>query len=473
MFDCLSGLNGKSFKGNGCILADGLSEFILSSYSKSPCLPLYLSNIYFLDMGLGKSLQAITLMWTLLKQGPNGKPFADTALIICPSSLVQNWDCELKKWLGESISIVAISDSKKTAIKKLNRFESGHDVLIISYDQLKIHYKDICKMKSIGLVIADEGHRLKNVNIKTTQAASQIPTKKRVILSGTPIQNDLKEFYSLVSFVNPQLFGSETKFKNVFEEPVLRSREPSASDVEKKEGLARMKNLIQIVSQFILRRTFKTNLKYLPSKTEYTLFFRLTEFQTALYEELLSSYSEQVIKQNALGCARGKSPALSLLSLLKKLCNSPDLLIELLDRRPDSLPTTVLDQLRKTKYDKAIRCHATFSGKMTFTKILLQKVLSRSNDRVVIVSMYKQTLELLAALCLQHGISYLQLDGSTSINKRQELVDQLNDPKRGDRVMLLSSKAGGVGLNLIGANHLILFDGSWNPADDAQVFLFI
>ena len=98
--------------------------------------------------------------------------------------------------------------------------------------------------------------------------------------------------------------------------------------------------------------------------------------------------------------------------------------------------------------------------------------MNETQDRVVIVSMYKQTLEVIATLCTQNRISFVQLDGETSIKKRQTLVDRINDYKCPDRVMLLSSKAGGVGLNLIGANHLILFDGSWNPSDDAQVMIF-
>ena len=403
-----------------------------------------------------------------MKQGPEGEPVAEAALIICPSSLVQNWVCELKKWLGEAIRPVAIADSGGNPKRKLTLFEGDNDVLIISYDQLKIHCNEIYKMKTIGLLIADEGHRLKNAHIKTTQAAAAVPAKRRVILSGTPIQNDLKEFYSMVSFVNPHVFGNETKFRNVFEDPVLKSREPGSSKEEKKEGLARMRHLTRIVSQLILRRTFKTNMKYLPPKTECTLFCQLTDFQRELYESLLTETKEMVLQKNAES-GRGKSPALSLLTTLKKLCNSPDLLLEMTVRKPDSLPPGVFERLKKMKPKKNIECHAEYSGKVSFTKTLLLKIFKESPDRVVIVSMYKQTLEVLAVLCRQNGIKYLQLDGETSIKKRQVLVDQLNDPNGQERVMLLSSKAGGVGLNLIGANHLILFDGSWNPADDAQV----
>ena len=425
---------------------------------------------------------------------------ADRAIILCPSSLVQNWVCELKKWLGDAIKPLPIADSGGNAKKKLLHFEDDYDVLIISYDQLKIHCKEICTMKKIGLLIADEGHRLKNAQIKTTIAAAMIPTPRKVILSGTPIQNDLKEFYSMVSFVNPRVFGNETKFRNVIEEPVLRGREPGASREDLDCGLRKMRLLTRKVSPFILRRTFQTNMQYLPPKTECTIFCVLTDLQRLLYEHLLTALKEDALLKNVSvntppkepaskgkgkakkgekkqggggGGGRGKSPALSLLTTLKKLCNSPDLLIEMTIRKPDSLPDSVLNELqphRPKKGGTQIVCHAEFSSKVSFTKTLLLKIFRESDDRVVIVSMYKQTLEVLASLCKQNNIKYLQLDGETSIKKRQTLVDRLNDPRGEETVMLLSSKAGGVGLNLIGANHLILFDGSWNPADDAQVF---
>jgi DNA repair and recombination protein RAD54 and RAD54-like protein len=420
-------------------------------------------------MGLGKSLQAISLLWTLLKQGPDGEPVAQTALILCPSSLVQNWVCELQKWLGDRISPVPIADSGN-AKKKILHFEENHDVLIISYDQLKIHCDDICKIKSIGLLIADEGHRLKNAAIKTTQAAARIPTQRRIILSGTPIQNDLKEFYSMVSFVNPKIFENEEKFRKVFEEPVLKSREPDADQKAKEEGLARIKTLTEMISHFILRRTFHTNMQYLPPKTESTLFFKLTSVQVQLYEELLSALKDTALLSNVETKGRGKSPALSLLTTLKKLCNSPDLLVEMSKKKSDCFPASVMQILSPLFVKgKGVQCNHESSSKITFLRNLLLKIINESPDRVVIVSMYKQTLEVIATVCNQCNIKFLQLDGGTTIKKRQTLVDRINDPKGAERVMLLSSKAGGVGLNLVGANHLVLFDGSWNPSDDAQV----
>merc|ERR1712054_471621 len=134
-------------------------------------------------MGLGKSLQAITILWTLLKQSPTGLPAAPKAVIVCPSSLVGNWCAELKKWLGDRIKPMPISQSSKKGRFKIYAFErEDYDVLIISYDQLKIYQEEIASIRSVGLLIADEGHKLKNAAIKTTQAVSSIPTRRRIIL---------------------------------------------------------------------------------------------------------------------------------------------------------------------------------------------------------------------------------------------------------------------------------------------------
>jgi SNF2 family DNA or RNA helicase len=381
----------------------------------------------------------------------------------------------LKKWLNDDISATPISDSGGNPKKKLREFEEKTDVLVISYDQLKIHCDDICLIPGVELLIADEGHRLKNANIKTSQSAAKLPAQRRIILSGTPIQNDLKEFYAMVSFVNPKIFENEEKFRKVFEEPVLKSREPDADDKSREEGLARIVTLTEMISPFILRRTFHTNMQYLPPKRESTIFFKLTPMQIDIYEKLLIELKDSAMQNVNVG--KGKSPALSLLTTLKKLCNSPVLLSEMAKKNSDCFPSNVLFALapiqskKEKEKDKIVNSHYECSSKITFVRNLLLSIMNDTQDRVVIVSMYKQTLEVIAALCVQNRISFVQLDGETSIKKRQTLVDRINDYKCPDRVMLLSSKAGGVGLNLIGANHLILFDGSWNPSDDAQVWI--
>ncbi|XP_019862657.1 PREDICTED: DNA repair and recombination protein RAD54-like, partial [Amphimedon queenslandica] len=184
MWDCVTG---QRIHGNhGCIMAD--------------------------EMGLGKTLQCITLMWTLLKQSPKGTPTIDKAIIVTPSSLVKNWYNEIGKWLSGRLSVIAIDSGTKEEIdRKLGQYITQHGrvvspVLIISYETFRLH-APILHSGSTGLIICDEGHRLKNCENQTYTALTQLKTQCRVLLSGTPIQNDLLEYFSLLHFVNTGILG--------------------------------------------------------------------------------------------------------------------------------------------------------------------------------------------------------------------------------------------------------------------------
>lgn len=159
-------------------------------------------------------MQCITLLWTLLRQSPDCKPTINKAIIVCPSSLVKNWDKEFGKWLGCRVNCLAIDGgSKEHTTKELEQFMAnqsmrhGTPVLIISYETFRL-YAHILNNSDVGAVLCDEGHRLKNCENLTYQALMGLKTKRRVLLSGTPIQNDLTEYYSLLHFVNPGMLGS-------------------------------------------------------------------------------------------------------------------------------------------------------------------------------------------------------------------------------------------------------------------------
>lgn len=165
-------------------------------------------------MGLGKTLQCITLLWTLLRQSPECKPTITKAVIVCPSSLVKNWYNEFGKWLGHRVNAFAVENaSKDETTKGLERFmasqsaRTGCPVLIISYETFR-NYAKILTASEVGLLLADEGHRLKNADNQTYNALMGLKTKRRVLLSGTPIQNDLTEYFSLIHFVNPGMLGT-------------------------------------------------------------------------------------------------------------------------------------------------------------------------------------------------------------------------------------------------------------------------
>lgn len=186
-------------------------------------------------------------MYTLLKQGPSGKPAVRKAIIVCPSSLVGNWCKEIAKWLDGRLKPMPLEVNQK-ALAKIAAFQyKDYHVLVISYDQLKIHAQDLAKVSNIGthlsssfsdssdLIVCDEGHRIKNAETATSKKLRLLKAEKRIILSGTPIQNDLEEFFSMADFINPGYLGDLPTFRNVYQDKIMKGGEADA-DPEDKEG---------------------------------------------------------------------------------------------------------------------------------------------------------------------------------------------------------------------------------------------
>ncbi|XP_073535772.1 DNA repair and recombination protein RAD54B [Phyllobates terribilis] len=420
------------------------------------------------EMGLGKTLQCICLIWTLLRQGPyGGKPILKKALIVTPGSLVKNWRKEFQKWLGiERMRVFAVDQDHK-----VEEFLGSplYPVLIISYEMLLRSLEQLQNL-SFDLLICDEGHRLKNSSIKTTSALSSLSCRRRIILSGTPVQNDLQEFYALIDFVNPGILGSLSTYRKIYEEPIIRSREPSADKEEKKLGDERATELGRLTGLFVLRRTQEVINKFLPPKIESIVFCKPCTFQLELYKKLLSSC---LVRRCLQGSGEG-SPHLVCIGALKKLCNHPSLLYKTIQEKRSNVGCEeqsfyeTLAELFPQDYSINTVLESE-SGKLQVLVKLLHAIREQSpSERVVLVSNYTQTLNILQDMCQQHGYKCTRLDGQTPVTHRQQIVDGFNSKYSPDFIFLLSSKAGGVGLNLIGGSHLILYDIDWNPANDIQ-----
>ena len=442
LYRCVTGLIDE--KANGCIMAD--------------------------EMGLGKTLQCIALMWTLLKQSPEaGKSTIQKCVIACPSSLVRNWANELVKWLGkDAVTPFAVDGkaSKEELTQQLKQWAvaSGRavvrPVLIVSYETLRLNVDNLSNTP-IGLLLCDEGHRLKNGESQTFTALNGLNVDRRVILSGTPIQNDLMEYFSLLNFANPSLLGTRAEFRKQYELPILRGRDAAGSEADQQKGNERLAELLTLVNKFIIRRTNDILSKYLPVKYEHVVFCNLAPFQLDLY-----NYFVQSPEIKALLRGKGSQP-LKAIGMLKKLCNHPDLL-----NLPDDLPGCEKffpdDYVPKDARGRDRDVKSWYSGKMQVLDRMLARIRQDTNDKIVLISNYTQTLDIFDKLCRSRNYGCLRLDGTMNVNKRQKLVDKFNDPDGDEFVFLLSSKAGGCGLNLIGANRLVLFDPDWNPAADQQ-----
>jgi DNA repair and recombination protein RAD54 and RAD54-like protein len=333
-------------------------------------------------------------------------------------------------------------------------------ILIVSYETLRLNVEEL-KDTHIGLLLCDEGHRLKNKESLTWMALNGLNVKRRVILSGTPVQNDLSEYFALLHFANPDLLGTQNEFRKRFEIPILRGRDAAGSEEDRKKGDERLAELSNIVNRFIIRRSNDILSKYLPVKYEHVVFCNLSKFQVDIYKHFLQS-------PDIKSLLRGKgSQPLKAIGLLKKLCNHPDLLnfSSDLPGAEQFFPDDYVP-LESRGRDRDVR--SWYSGKMMVLDRMLARIRQDTNDKIVLISNYTQTLDLFERLCRSRGYGSLRLDGTMNVNKRKKLVDKFNDPNGDEFIFLLSSKAGGCGLNLVGANRLVLFDPDWNPAADQQ-----
>lgn len=435
------------------------------------------------EMGLGKSLQSIALIWTLLKQGPLGSPVAEKAIIVCPASLVANWAAEIKKWLGDErlqpIQIRSGLSKSVQGLEAVQNFVHGKvkRVLIISYDMFRNCGETLYNC-GCGILVCDEGHRLKSSSgNKTIEALMRMPCRRRVLLTGTPVQNNLSEFYAMCTFVNPGVFGDFQRFRHVFACPIEKSRHTGANAEAFLMGEKRATELQRITSRFVLRRTSKMLESYLPPKTEIVVFCRLSSKQETAYEVLCSSFL------SSLRQGESSSP-LPLINALRKICCHPSMIMN----TPSLCCTVDNDKTVTTStHNDVVRIGECFprvsatgfkpgavgsqeladSGKIRVGLSLIMAALA-VGDRVVLVSNFTATLDLMGLFLDAHDLSYMRLDGSTPAHRRSDIVKEFNSAQNGSAVFLLSAKAGGVGLNLIGANRLISFDPDWNPATDLQ-----
>ncbi|KAI7806213.1 putative DNA repair and recombination protein RAD54B [Triplophysa rosa] len=418
------------------------------------------------EMGLGKTLQCVCVLWTLLRQGPyGGRPVLKRALVVCPGSLVKNWAAEFNKWLGrERISVYTVDQDHR-----VEDFVSSPlcSVMVISYEML-LRSVDRLKELDFGVLVCDEGHRLKNSNIKTSGALTALSCERLLILTGTPVQNDLQEFYSIIEFVNPGILGTSAAYRKIYEEPILRSRQPTCTEEERCIGEERAAELFRLTGVFTLRRTQEIINKYLSERIEWTVFCKPTELQLRLYGVLLATRPIRASFSSSGTHAYTHSPHLACINALKKLCNHPGLLYNTLQEKPAEMFEDGVMELFPQGYSTGAFSTAD-SGKLLVLTDLLSAIQQVNNkDRVVLVSNYTQTLDLLQNVCDHIGYKWCRLDGQTPVAQRQRIVDSFNSPHSSNFLLLLSSKAGGVGLNLIGASHLVLYDIDWNPANDIQ-----
>ncbi|WVF70808.1 hypothetical protein IAT40_005602 [Kwoniella sp. CBS 6097] len=430
MYECVMGLTGA--EAEGCILAD--------------------------DMGLGKTLQTIALVHTLLRQSPfaNQHSIIKKALVVCPVSVVDNWRKEFKKWVDRRINVLAVDGSESS---KVNAFIASDytQVLIIGYERLR---KEIKKLKfcvpPIDLIVCDEGQRLKSKDNKnkTIKMFDELRTQRRVILSGTPIQNQLAEYWAMANFTCPGILGKYSAFNKQYEKPIMAGRAVGASSKIVQLGEERAAELTKLSKEFVLRREANVMQNFLPPKNEYVVFVSPSLLQLSVLGSLLNP---SIVS----GFIRGYgAQSLALIDLMRKISNSP-MLLKKKDEdgiASDDLGTAISAAKSAIPLDTNVNDVNT-SGKMVVLDKMLHSIWEETKEKVVVVSNWTSTLNLIQDLMKIRKYPFVRLDGSTPQKQRQDLVDTFNRDVRREEafVFLLSAKAGGIGLNLIG-----------NPSTDLQ-----
>lgn len=357
------------------------------------------------EMGLGKTIQTITYLLSEKQNDPSMK-----ALIIVPASLVYNWYQECKQFAPE-LKVQVVNGGKD---KRVEQLETEADVYVTSYQSFRQDEKLYAKI-AYQVLILDEAQMVKNSQTKTAQALRKLTIPKRFALSGTPVENKLEELWSIFQVIIPGFFPSKAKFRKFPTELIA-----------------------QMIQPFVLRRTKEEVLLDLPERIETNYFNELSKEQKEIYLAQLEQIQKTLAQMNSDEFKKNRISILAGLTRLRQICCSPQL---------------YLDDFHGE------------SGKLEQLKELLTQALE-NNRRILIFSQFASMLNLIETELAQLDIPCFKLDGSTPSKQRMEMVEAFNQGAK--PVFLISLKAGGTGLNLTGANTVILYDLWWNPAVEDQ-----
>jgi len=423
------------------------------------------------EMGLGKTIQIIAFLAGL----HYSKKLTRPVIVVAPATVMKQWVNEFHIWwpafrvsilhtsgsgmidLGreaeredELLSMLPgsgqrkpVSKAHKGAKRIVDRVVAEGHVLVTTYSGLQ-SYAELLIPVEWGYAVLDEGHKIRNPNTAITIYSKELRTAHRVILSGTPMQNNLVELWSLFDFVFPMRLGTLVNFRQQFEIPIKQGGYANASNLQVQTAIKCAETLKDTISPYLLQR-FKVDVASdLPSKSEKVLFCKLTKLQREVYEKFLDSDALKAIMD-------GKRQVLYGIDILRKICNHPDL------QEHKTLST-------KPGYDYG---NAGKSGKMQVVKELLQ-LAKEQGHKTLLFAQHRIMLDILESFVNRmSGIRFVRMDGNTPIQARQGLVDDFNKNSE-IHVFLLTTKVGGLGINLTGANRVIIYDPDWNPSTDIQ-----
>ena len=384
------------------------------------------------EMGLGKTIQTIALLAYLNLKSDNL-----THLIIVPKVTIKNWEREINKWLPKIKLLYFYGDKDERKILSEHTIKESHYDIILTTFECSMKEKTALASLNYEYLIIDEAHRLKNDQGKFSMIVRKFKSKHRLLLTGTPFQNNLHELWSLLNFLMPNIFNDSEEFDRIFN-----------LDTATEEGQMKIvKQIHQLLKPFVLRR-LKNEIKFkIPPKKEIFLYVGLSELQKNMYKQILSKNIDVVN-----GVNKDRIQLLNILMQLKKVCNHPYLFPNV-EKGPPYIEGEHL---------------VNNSMKLKILDILLKKIHSENNNKVLIFSQMTTLLNILDDYCRYRQFSYLRMDGQTSSEDRDKRIEEFQNPNSDKWIFLISTRAGGLGINLHAANIVILYDSDWNPQVDLQ-----
>ena len=436
------------------------------SESGSASTPPYQGAILADDMGLGKTLTAIGVLWSFLRS------FQKKGVVVVPASIVQNWTNEIRRWLSVRLKTLVLKTSKDLEV--LQAFKSGHasqtPVLIVSYELFRTHIDELNSVAQLDIIVLDEGHKfLKNAGTKTSAALAACRATKRLVLTGTPMQNNLDELHSVVSFVAPpSLLGALSSFRSQYEHTITAGFKKGASRYATEQAHKTARALSRKLSTIMIRRTAdEVEGGRVEGRTRVDAVLQLAmdadqrQHYDTLAKRCLSAFTpgKHVLdgyccdetdfdsdQENRAAKTLNAGQVLQTIQKLRNICNCV----------PGTDAGRDLPMLQR-------------SVKLRVLDAFLTTLRQQSpREKVVVVSNFTSALTVVQGLADSRGWMALRLDGGVPKDKRQARIDRFNRSEDRSFLFLLSSKAGGMGINLIGASRLVMLDADWNPASDWQ-----
>ncbi|KAI0134069.1 chromatin remodelling complex ATPase chain ISW1 [Xylariales sp. AK1849] len=391
-----------------------------------------ISGILADEMGLGKTLQTISFLGYLRHimgiKGPH--------LITVPKSTLDNWKREFERWTPE-VNVLVLQGAKEERHALINErlIDEKFDVCITSYEMI-LREKSYLKKLAWEYIIIDEAHRIKNEESSLSQVIRMFNSRNRLLITGTPLQNNLHELWALLNFLLPDVFGDSEAFDQWF----------SGQDQDQDTVV---QQLHRVLRPFLLRRVKADVEKSLLPKKEINLYIGMSDMQVKWYQKILEKDIDAV--NGAGGKKESKTRLLNIVMQLRKCCNHP-YLFEGAEPGPPYTTDT----------------HLVYnSGKMAFLDKLLGKMLTQGS-RVLIFSQMSRLLDILEDYCVFKEFKYCRIDGSTAHEDRITAIDEYNKPGSDKFIFLLTTRAGGLGINLTSADIVVLYDSDWNPQADLQ-----